>query len=323
MTASDSDKLIERIQDVTGWFKVNKPEIVTDTSDFMRIHRGHLLRLENRDYIITGNEHETRFGIREQPKFWVFGAYDLQTGDRKIIKTVLDEDFHVHISIFKIHCYRSPEKESRVLDLTRGDKRFMQGYTVFDDHGNPVRIIDYIRGSSLFNYIFELDRDHEQYFHEDLPIILKNLVPCFEAIQFLHENDICHGDIRNDHIIIETGTGLYRWIDFDLNQNVADFDIWSMGNIINYVAGKGITSFHGVLKGNQFPEKIKNSLTANDASAFYEYRIMNLKKLYPYIPDSLNRILMHFSTKPSAYYSRLIELIDDFKEMLEKDFSKK
>ena len=203
-----------------------------------------------------------------------------------------------------------------------GDQRFMQGYTVYDDKDNPVRIIDYIRGPTLFNYIFELDKEHESYFHEDMPVILKNLIPCFEAIQLLHDNDTCHGDIRNDHIIIETGTGLYRWIDFDLNQNVADFDIWSIGNIINYVVGKGITSFHGVFKGGRFPDNVKNSLTSEDASAFYEYRIMNLIKLYPYIPDSMSKILLHFTTRPTAYYALLANLIDDFKEMIEKDFSR-
>lgn len=313
-------ELTDRIKEHTGWLSVRDFKIHADTSDWMRITRGDVFYLGGKYFVVKGNKYETRFGIGEQPKYWVFGAIDLETGADKIIKTVFHEDFHVRIGVFRIRCYRSPEKEARVLNSTLGDKRFMQGYTVEDEKGNLVRVIDYIRGETLLEKVHENRKDHEQYFYEDLPGILHKLTDSMQAVYLLHSNHMCHGDIRNDHIIIERGTGQYRWIDFDLNQHVSDFDTWSMGNIINYVVAKGIVSFSRVIKSAEFSEAVKQSLSAEDGGAFYEYRIMNLKKLYPYIPDSLNDILLHFTKKPKVYYKTMIQLIRDYREMLKTEF---
>lgn len=317
----DKQKLIDRIIELTGWLNIDHVNIVTDTSDCMRITRGDIIRVEGQDFVIKGNKYETRFGIEYQPKYWVFSAIDMKTGDDKIIKTVFHEEFHVHIGVFKMHCYRSPDKEAEVLNLVKGDTRFMQGYPTYDAKGNNIRIIDYIRGKTIFEHIYKIDKSHKEYYHTDLKGILHNLLGCFEAINFLHENKTCHGDIRNDHIIIDSETGQYRWIDFDLNQHVADFDLWSIGNIINYAVGKGINSFVNILKDKNIPDKIKESMTPDDASVFYEYRLMNLEKLYPYISPMLSNIMMHFTAKPVAVYNSMPELIDDYKIMLDKEFS--
>lgn len=317
---SEQDKIIERVRELTGWEQYDRPKIVTDTTDWLRIQRGNILRIGGKDLVIQGNRYESRFGIGDQPKYWVFGAIDLQSGEKKILKMVFLEEFQVHIGIFKIRCFRSPEKEAKVLEMVKHDKRFMQGYTSKDEKGNRVRIIDLIRGQSLFRNIHGINKPHEQYFYEDLPSILHKLVGCIEAIQFLHDRGTCHGDIRNDHIIIEADTGLYRWIDFDLNQRVSDFDVWSMGNILNYSVGKGINSFQIVKKSDAFSDKTKQSLAPEDASAFYEYRVMNLKKLYPYIPENLNNILMHFAIRPKGTYGTVRELVGDFREVLETNF---
>lgn len=152
------------------------------------------------------------------------------------------------------------------------------------------------------------------------PSILRKLVNSMRAIHFLHDQGTCHGDIRNDHIIIDASTGEYRWIDFDLNQNVSDFDIWSLGNILNYSIGKGINSFKIVMKSKVFSDKTKQSLEPADASAFYEYRVMNLRKLFPYIPERLNDILMHFTIQPKGAYPTVRQLTDNFCEVLDVVF---
>ena len=314
------EEISSRIREITGWSGTGRIEIVTDTTDWDRIVRGNVIRLGGKDYVVTGNQYEKRFGISDQPKYWVFDVYDLETGRQKIIKTVFHEDFNVHIGLFKIHCFRSPEKEGNVLDLVRGDNRFMQGETVLDEKKNAVRVIDYIRGPSFFNMVVGINKDHKHYFDEDLPCILWKLTDSIEAIQFLHSHNTCHGDIRNDHIIIDAETGKYRWIDFDLNQHVSDFDLWSIGNILNYAVGKGITGFKNVLKNRNIADDVKNSLTSDDASAFYEYRIMNLRKLFPYIPPRLNDILLHFTIRPNEYYETVAQLLDDFHVMLETEF---
>ncbi len=317
---NNQDKIATRIREITGWKYSPQVEIITDTTEWDRIIRGNVMRLNNHDFVVAGNEYEKRFGISDQPKNWVFDVYDLETGEQKIIKTVFHEEFNVHIGMFKIHCFRSPEKEGEVLDLVRGDLRFMQGKTILDDKKNAIRVIDYIKGDSFFNYVVGIKKDHRKYFEQDLPGILWKLTDCIEAIQFLHHNNTCHGDIRNDHILIDAKTGKYRWIDFDLNQYVSDFDIWSIGNIINYAVGKGITSFKNVMRDRGVSDEIKNSLVSGDAAAFYEYRIMNLKKLFPYIHPRLNDMLLHFTIKPKAYYETMDQLLADYYQMLKEEF---
>ncbi|MFH1686391.1 MAG: serine/threonine protein kinase [bacterium] len=315
------ETLRQRILELTGWPSLGRMAIATNTSDPMSIQRGDIIRLQNRDYVVRGNQHETRFGIGDQPKYWVFSAHDLDSGQRKILKTVFDEDFHIHIGVFRIHCYREPAKESRVLEMVRDDLRFMQGFTAYDEVGSNVRVLDFIRGETLFNHLCTIEKNHRDYFDQDLGGYLHRLLTSIEAIKKLHDLGTCHGDIRNDHIIIDADTGLFRWIDFDLNQHVSDFDIWSIGNVINYVVGKGITSFHEVLRSKTVSAEVKQSLMPEDGSAFYEYRIMNLGKLYPYLGPKLNSILRHFTVRPEAFYNNLDELLEDYHEMLDTEFA--
>jgi len=320
---SEKERLVERIKELTGWdINPARMKIVTDTSDWMNITRGDVMRIgpENSEFVIRGNMREPRFGIDDQPKYWVFHAIDLISGDEKIIKTVFNEEFYAHIGIFRIRCYRDPIKEADVLNLVRGDERFMQGKAYLDSVGNNVRVIDYIRGKSIFHFIPNIDKSHNEYFHEDLPIILKKLKICIEAIKYLHENGFCHGDIRNDHIIRDAENGKYKWIDFDLKQDVTDFDLWSIGNIISYAVAKGLITLKQAAKSGDFPEEVIKSLSNNDGSAFYNYRIMNLKKLFPYIPDRLSNILQHFTINPIAYYNSFQQFYEDYCEMLEKEF---
>lgn len=317
----DKNIIAEKVNQYLGW-KINpaKIKIHTDTTDWMRISRGDVIRLTCGDYLVKGNMREPRFGIDDQPKYWVFNAIDLKDGSEKIVKTVFHEEFYAHIGLLKIRCYRSPEKEGLVLRLVQGDKRFMQGFVCYDEKGNAVRVIDFIRGKSFFQYVPTIEKKHEEYFYEDLPQILWKIKDSFEAILFLHEQGFCHGDIRNDHIIVESETGNYRWIDFDLMQDVSDFDLWSCGNILSYAVAKGLKTFDQVLKGNEFSDEVKKSLTPEDASAFYNYRIINLKKLYPYIPIKLSNILLHFSIRPIGFYNSIKEFFEDYSEMLECEF---
>jgi len=48
--------------------------------------------------------------------------------------------------------------------------------------------------------------------------------------------------------------------------------------------------------------------------------VMNLKKLYPYIPERLNDILLHFTIRPKKYYTDMAQLVRDYCQMLEDDF---
>lgn len=313
--AVDKQELQNRIRETMGW-EVEDIAVVTNTSEFMDIYRGQVVELGGKHYLILGDTCEGRFGLDNQPKFWVKTAVDLATGKKKIVKMVFHEEFIAHIGPLHIRCYRSPEKEARVLDLVKGDMRFMQGFSAFDEAGNTVRIIDFIHGESLYKYIIDLQQPHEEYLFTAAPKILKHVLQCMAGIQLLHANRLCHGDIRNDHIIIDKDTGDYRWIDFDLTQDYSDFDVWGIGNVLNFVIGKGINTFHQMHDSTAFSDKIKEGLVAEDASAFYEYRIMNLQKIFPYLPDPLNRILLHFTATAEKFYSSMAEVIEDVEAAL-------
>lgn len=318
---TERDKLTELINRFTDG-ELSRPRfsIVSDTSDFMRINRGDVVKLNENYYLIRGNMRESRFGIDEQPKMWVFSAIDLQNGSEKIIKTVFREEFYAHIGFLRIRCYRDVDKESAVISLVNGDPRFMQGKTFYDEKGNNVRVIDYIHGTAFFHFIPSINKSHEEYFTDDLPGILLKLKNSIEAIGMLHRNGFCHGDIRNDHLYKETSTGNYMWIDFDLKQDVSDFDLWSLGNIISYATAKGIVTFDSILKSKNYTDEIKNSLSHSDSSAFYNYRIMNLQKIFPYLPEKLSAMLRNFTIKPPFFYKSIDEFIEDYNQMLQSDF---
>ncbi|MEI7903440.1 MAG: hypothetical protein WCK89_24640, partial [bacterium] len=86
--------------------------------------------------------------------------------------------------------------------------------------GNLVRIIDHIPGMDLLSYVHSLPAQHEEYFQVRFLSILLHVIGSLRGIQRLHDAGLCHGDIRNDHLLIERATGQYKWIDFDLNPSV-------------------------------------------------------------------------------------------------------
>ncbi len=289
------------------------PVVWHDTRNYMSIERGQIIELAGDLFLVRGNEHEGRFGLDDQPKFWVKRALDLNTGKAHILKMVIKESFIVSVGPREVLCFRSAEKESKVLDLVRGDPRFMQGRTTCDASGNPVRVIDYIRAIDLLSYLHSLQVGHEQYCHTLLPAILAKVADNIAALARLHEAGICHGDIRNDHLLIERETGSYKWIDFDLDQGFADFDLWSVGNILHCVVAKGFMTFRDALDTR--PE-LSGKLSHDDASVFFPYRVMNLRKIHPYLPEKLNDVLLRFSFGARVGYDRISQITDDLAECI-------
>jgi hypothetical protein len=316
MIFDDTRELTERIEALSGRKLYSRPRIVEDTTSVFGVQSGCVLRLGTNDYYIRGDTHEGRFGIDDQPKFWAKYATCLTTGESKIIKLTFHEQFRIDIGPVKGRCTRSPEKESRILDLVRGHPRFMQGTTVRDVKGNNVRVIQQIPGSSLYGTDFLANRSHEAYFREHMPVVLREVVACIEAVAFLHAHGEHHGDIRNDHILIDSRDGLYKWIDFDADVNYGDYDAWSIGNVINFAVGGAIHTFHDVQKNpDRFPH-LRAELTRDDAMMLLPHRVANLQKLYPYIPTELNDILMHFSHGATRFYDDVVEELADLRAML-------
>ncbi|MCD6272356.1 MAG: protein kinase [Deltaproteobacteria bacterium] len=288
--------------------------IITDTTGFYDIGYNDLILLGNKHYKVIGNAKELRFGI-EDPKFWVKRVIDTETNERKILKLVFYETFETTLGGVKIKCFRDPEKEAAILKLVEQHPFFMHGTSTRDSEGNNVRILDVVRGTDLFVYIESLNMKHEDYFQSLLPVVLKRLAKAFEAIRFLHINGFRHGDVRNDHIIIEHNTGNYVWIDFDYDysapENPFSLDLFGMCNILLYVIGKGFHIYYAIMHDALQYGDLKDRITVDDFSLLDPSRLLNLKKLYPYMPNRLNDILMHFSGGSSIFYETADELIED------------
>jgi len=286
--------------------------IHTDTSDFFRVEYGDVLLLDDTPFLIRHNAKEGRFGLDDEVKHWVKRAIDLRNGDWKFIKMVFHEKFVAHVGNLAFECFRSPRKEARILDLVGEHRNFMHGYSVKDEKGNVIRIIETVPGIPLFKYVNNIEVDHEAYHHDQFPGILDRYIECIEGIRFLHEHGEKHGDIRRDHIFVDRSTGYYRWIDFDFNyrhrENIYAYDLFGLGNVLVYLVGMGDILIQDLIK-EEHPAV--GTLSYDDMNIIFHNRIVNLQKVFPYIPDSLNRILMHFSEGANWFYEDTSQLLDD------------
>ncbi len=292
-----------------------KIKIITDTSDFFRVDYGDVVVLEGRPYLIRNYEKEGRFGIDEEPKFWVKRAIDLVDGSVKIMKLVFHEQFQARVGGVVFDCVRSAKKEARILDIVRAHPNFMQGFGVRDSAGNIVRIIDYIRGETLADYVLRTRDSHEDYFHNVFPGVLDEYIGLVKAIGFLHDHGEKHGDIRRDHVLKDDSDGTYRWIDFDFNylqrENIFGYDLFGLGNILIYITGRGDVTTQNLRKNN--PD-VFGRLDGNDLNIVFNNRVANLGKIYPYIPDPLNFVLLHFSAGAETFYDHTSQMLADLEE---------
>jgi len=268
---------------------------------------------DSKPYLIHHNAKEGRFGLDDEVKFWVKRAIDLKTGSLKILKLVFYETFKTRIGGIEFECFRSPKKEARILDVIAGHKNFMRGCSIKDKEGNIVRVLDYIFGKSLHAYIESLQMNHHTYFYNFFPGILCNFIKCIEAIRFLRQHAEKQGDIRRDHILIDSDSGRYRWIDFNYRhrENIYGYDLFGLGNVLVFLVGMGDVLLPD-LKKQDHPAL--DGLREEDLNIVFNNRVANLKKIYPYIPESLNRVLMHFSKGANWFYETTTQLLNDLRE---------
>jgi hypothetical protein len=316
MHAPFTDQQIRQLAEewIPGGGSPSAVRLFRDTSDFYAIEFGDVVVLEDRPFLVRHNAKEGRFGIDDDVKFWVKRAIDLTNGGHKFLKLVFYEKFMTRVGAVEFECFRSPKKEARILELTAGHPHFMQGYAVRDTHDNVVRVIDHIYGPSLLAHIEALRQrmDHQAYFQEHLPGILAQFRLAVEAIRFLHDHGEKHGDIRRDHILIDRDTGLYRWIDFDYNyrhrENIYGYDLFGLGNILMFLVGGGDVLLQDLAARNH---RAREAIQDADLNIVFHHRVANLQKIYPYIPDDLNRVLLHFSQGAHRFYEHTSQLLDD------------
>ena len=286
--------------------------ILEDTTDFYEVQYGDVVLLNNVGYLVRGTESEKKFGLEGEPKPWVKICIDLVTGERKIIKLTFLEEFSCRIEGLSFTCLRNPQKEARILEKVRGHEGFMQGFSVSDSGGNTVRILDRIAGMSLDNLIQSIPGEHERYYRERLPDILDHLAAAYDALGDLHRMGEIHGDITPDHIYVEAGTGRYRWIDFDYDYRERDNaivrDIFEMGTLLAYVVGKGYLLLREIKL--HYPE-IAKRLRPGDMQSVFPSQLANLKMVYPYIHNGLNKLLLSFSQGSGIVYQDAKKLAAD------------
>ena len=297
-----------------------QPRIWRDTSDFSSIDYGDIIYVDRRWFLVVGYTREGRFGIDEQPKQWVPKVYDLETGELNIMKLVFHETYSIRLGELEVKCYRSPEKEARVIELVRGNPAFMQGYATLDDADNLVRILDVVPGKRLDKYLGPLCEDHVEYMEKFLPGVLERFLVCVQGISLLHTHGLKHGDIRRDHIFVNREDGSFIWIDFDydfyLPERPYAMDLLGLGNVLLYIVGRRNFRGQDVLDDPEMGEKVFNSLCVDDMSLLAQDRVFNLKKIYPYIPDRLNDILLHFSVGTTVLYDTVDEFYDELADCL-------
>ena len=288
--------------------------ILEDTTNFFLINSGDHIRVGERVFKVIGHAHESQFGI-DDPKLWVLRVIDLQSNERKILKLAFFETFFTTLGGVKIRCFRSPEKEASILKITRNNPHFMKGKDFKDVKGNNIRLLDVVRGKTYLSYIDSFKMTYDRYFNTVLPGILLKLVDVFKAINFLHINGYRHGDIRNDHLYVESETGNWVWIDFDYDfettENPFSLDIFGLGTILSYTVGKGFHTAYMIANDPNRYGNLIDKVSEDDFSLLDQSMFLNLKKFYPIIPRPLNDILMHFSKSTDVYYEFVDEILED------------
>ncbi len=298
-----------------------QPRIWRDTSNFTSIDYGDIVLVDNRYFLVVGYTREGRFGIDEQPKQWVPKVYDLETGELNILKLVFHETYSISLGELQVKCYRSPEKEARVIELVRGNPVFMQGYSALDDADNLVRILDVVPGKRLDTYLGYLGEDHREYFEKHLRSVLARFLVCVRGIALLHSHGLKHGDIRRDHIFVNREDDSFVWIDFDydfyLPERPYAMDLLGLGNVLLYITGRQNFRGQDVLDNPEWGRRVFDTLCVDDMSLLARDRVFNLKKIYPYIPNCLNDILLHFSAGTTVMYDTVEEFHDELAACLD------
>ena len=80
-----------RAQQVCNQELSGPPVVFRDTTNFMSIERDHIIDLQGSLFLVRCNEREGRFGLEDQPKFWVKRALSLESGRTYILKLVFQE----------------------------------------------------------------------------------------------------------------------------------------------------------------------------------------------------------------------------------------
>jgi hypothetical protein len=146
------------------------------------------------------------------------------------------------------------------------------------------------------------------------PGLLQFFLRSLYALDYLHRLGLRHGDVRTGHLILDEDARRLRWIDFDYDfifyEAPFALDLLGVGNILSDLVGKCERTIHNLRLNRSLISAI-DRLGPEDFSVIEPTRLMNWRKLYPYIPEELNSVLMHFATAAERYYESAGEIAED------------
>ena len=93
--------------------------------------------------------------------------------------------------------------------------------------------------------------------------------------------------------------------------NIYGYDLFGLGNILVFLVGMGDVLLRD-LKREGHPSL--GTLSEADLNLVFNNRVVNLKKVFPYISNSLNRVLMHFSRGANWFYENTVQFLEDLAE---------
>jgi hypothetical protein len=198
----------------------------------------------------------------------------------------------------------------------------MQGYSALDEAGNLVRVLEVVQGMRLDKYLENMGATHKEYFEIHCKGMLVNFLDSVRGISLLHAHGLKHGDIRRDHIYVDHEDGRFRWIDFDydfyLPERPFALDLFGLGNVLLFILGRKNFRPADILHDPELGPEVFARLDTNDLSLVAADRVFNMQKIYPYIPDCLNDILLHFSAGTDVMYDSVDEFYNDLIACIEK-----
>ena len=265
-------------------------KIIEDTTKKKNV--GDIVRLGRARYRIVRSRHNT---------FHTKKARRLDTNEYVWLK------FHLAgAQMGKMEARRIKKLQERPID------HFVNGQTFEDSKGNIVNIFEHIEGETLHEVIQGIKVGHREYFKDHFPDLALKLLDLARALQELHERlKITHSDIHLKNIIIQDGTRKPFLIDYDfpiMSERYSDIE--ELGLSLLDLALKS-TCAEGSHTLYDFPK-----LEFTGGELWDEEVILNARKIYSYIPEDINNILLRFADDCENRYKTASEFADDLEKAL-------